>query len=98
MDRATLRAIRKGEDVTNEATDDLAQMAHALEKSGNYRVLRRLVPRDVFTLVPADQQIKVGVIFDVETTGLDPKTDEMIELGGGQVWLLSGRQGRPCHR
>ena len=44
-------------------TDDLAEMARALEKSGDYRVLRRLVPRDVFTPVPAGQQIKVGVIF-----------------------------------
>jgi hypothetical protein len=44
-------------------------MAHAQEKSGDYRVLRRLVPRDVFTPVPVDQQIKVGVLFDVETTG-----------------------------
>ena len=64
-----------------DAPNDLSQMAHALEKSGDYRVLRRLVPRDVITSVPADQQIKVGVLFDVETTGLDAKTDEVIELG-----------------
>ena len=81
MDRATLRAIRKGEDVSDETTDDLAQIAHALEKSGNYRVLRRLASRDVFAPVPEGQQIEVGVIFDVETTGLDSKTDEVIELG-----------------
>ena len=68
-------------DTTNNATDDLSQMAQALENSGDYRVLRRLVPRDVITPVPADKPIKVGVLFDVETTGLDAKTDEVIELG-----------------
>jgi DNA polymerase-3 subunit epsilon len=67
--------------VNYDAPNDLSQMAQALEKSGDYRVLRRLVPRDVITSVPADQQIKVGVLFDVETTGLDAKTDEVIELG-----------------
>lgn len=56
--------------MTNGTSDDLSQMAHTLEKSGDYRVLRRLVPRDVITPVPADQQIKVGSLFDVETTGL----------------------------
>ncbi len=56
-------------------------MALALEGSGDYRVLRRLVPRDAITSIPADQPIKVGVLLDVETTGLDTKTDEVIELG-----------------
>ena len=56
-------------------------MAHALAKSGDYRVLRRLVPRDVFSPVPGNEQIKVGIVLDVETTGLDAKTDEIVELG-----------------
>jgi hypothetical protein len=50
--------------VNLDAADDLSQMAHALEKSGNYRVLRRLVPRDVFTPVPGNEQIKVGIVLD----------------------------------
>ena len=61
--------------MTNATGDDLSQMARALEKSGDYRVLRRLVPRDVMTPVPVDEQIKIGVLLDVETTGLDAKTD-----------------------
>ena len=69
-------------------------MAHPLEKSGDYRVLRRLVPRDV-TPVPADQQIKVGILFDVETTGLDTKADEVIELG--MVKFAYCADGRVAH-
>jgi hypothetical protein len=29
------RAIREGQDVTNGTSDDLSQMAHTLEKSGD---------------------------------------------------------------
>jgi hypothetical protein len=47
--------------VPENATDDLSQMAQALDNSGDYRVLRRLVPREVITPASADQQIKVGV-------------------------------------
>ena len=81
--------------MTNEAANDLSQMAHALEKSGDYRVLRRLMPRDIFTPVPVDQQIKVGVLLDVETTGLDAKTDEVIELG--MVKFAYCPDGRVAH-
>ena len=78
-----------------DAPNDLSQMAQALEKSGDYRILRRLVPRDIITSVPADQQIKVGVLFDVETTGLDAKTDEVIELG--MVKFAYCPDGRVAH-
>jgi DNA polymerase III subunit epsilon len=59
---------------------NLAAMADALAKTGDYRVLRRLVPRTAFT--PSNGEItKTGVLIDVETTGLDPRKDEIIELG-----------------
>jgi DNA polymerase III epsilon subunit-like protein len=73
--------FRATRDVTSATGNDLSQIARALEKCGDYRVLRRLVPRDVMTPVPVDEQIKIGVLLDVETTGLDAKTDEVIELG-----------------
>src|ERR1700680_2031746 len=63
-----------------ENDGELAALAEALLRSGNSRVLRRLVPRT--TSVPStDQVCRTGVILDVETTGLDQQKDEVIELG-----------------
>jgi DNA polymerase III subunit epsilon len=57
----------------------LAAMAEALERSTDYRVLRKLVPRSAFW--PANgESAKTAVIMDVETTGLDTTKDEVIEL------------------
>ena len=60
-------------------------MARELEASGDYRILRRLTPRptcgrpDPSNL--ADGKRRLGLILDTETTGLDYRTDELIELG-----------------
>lgn len=59
--------------------DDEAMVRH-LEKSGNYRVLRRLVPRAVVG-APRPGFPRLGVIVDTETTGLDHRKDEIIEIG-----------------
>ena len=67
--------------LSHATNDELTQMARALENSGEYRILRRLVPRDVFGPRPDSEPIKIGVLLDVETTGLNAKTDEVIELG-----------------
>ena len=55
----------------------LEAMAGELEASGQYRVLRRLETE------PFDQQVagtRRGVFLDVETTGLDHRQHEVIEL------------------
>src|SRR6185437_4999316 len=56
------------------------QMAATLEASGDYKILRRLVPRSIST-APFNPADKVAVVLDVETTGLDHTKDEVIELG-----------------
>jgi DNA polymerase-3 subunit epsilon len=59
---------------------NLATMAETLARSGDYRVLRRLVPRTEF--ISSDgQSTRTGIILDVETTGLDTAKDEIVELG-----------------
>ena len=58
----------------------LEAMARTLEESGRYRVLRRLDgPR--FDMAPPVGQIRQGIVLDLETTGLDCRAHEIIEIG-----------------
>jgi len=58
---------------------DLEAMAAILEASGRYRVLRRLEPRS--QIRPADgSPLRLGVMLDLETTGLSAAGDEIIEM------------------
>jgi len=64
---------------TTERSESLEVMAQTLERSGGYRVLRRLTPfrrREA----PAGVQTRQGLFVDTETTGLDVARDEIIEL------------------
>ncbi len=61
------------------ASLDLPAMAAALEASGEYRVLRKLGARPKIS-PPDGEKTRIGLFVDVETTGLDPKRDEIIEL------------------
>lgn len=58
---------------------DLEEMAAALEGSGEYRVLRKLRPRPV-TDAASVRGLRTGLFVDVETTGLNAREDEIIEL------------------
>jgi len=66
-------------------------MAEALSATGQYRVLRRLVPRSIL-LTDDGSPKRNGLLVDVETTGLDPDRDEIIELA--MVPFTYGIDGR----
>ncbi|WP_029874822.1 3'-5' exonuclease [Rhizobium leguminosarum] len=55
-------------------------MARALEESGNYRILRKLAARPIASL-RRPRFSRLGVILDTETTGLNHRNDEIIEIG-----------------
>ena len=59
--------------------DDLEGMAATLERSGLYRVLRRIA-RPACMAAPGAEPTRRGLMVDVETTGLDPRANEVIEL------------------
>ena len=79
----------------------LTPVLDGLEASGHLRILRRLVPDRLDPeAVARGPGIEVGVIVDVETTGLDHHRDEVIELGlvrfehvEGQVLRVTGAFG-----
>lgn len=74
---------RKGGPSTSRQRDeswDAEAAANRLEDSGDYRVLRRLVPRPI--VAREDNTFPyLAVLVDTETTGLQHARDEVIEIG-----------------
>lgn len=60
--------------------DELERFAGILERSSDYQVLRRLVVPESYS-PPSGAQTRVGLIVDVETTGLNTASDAIIEFG-----------------
>lgn len=59
---------------------DAEEAAVRLEESGDYRVLRKLVPRPVINREDSAFS-RLAVLIDTETTGLNHARDEVIEVG-----------------
>ncbi|ASY71546.1 Polymerase epsilon subunit (plasmid) [Sinorhizobium fredii CCBAU 25509] len=55
-------------------------MVWQLQETGRYRILKKLEPRSVTTAARPGFPLK-GVILDTETTGLNHRKDEIIEIG-----------------
>jgi DNA polymerase-3 subunit epsilon len=67
-------------DAPDSAASRLAAAAALLEASGDYRVLRRFLPHDEFAPVPPGVTPRRALVIDTETTGADPRSDQLIEL------------------
>jgi DNA polymerase-3 subunit epsilon len=62
------------------AIDSEETWIRKLEESGRYRILRKLMPRQIVERSKSPLP-HLGVLVDTETTGLDHAKDEVIEIG-----------------
>jgi DNA polymerase-3 subunit epsilon len=59
---------------------DEDSMVARLEATGRYRILKKLEPRHISTSIRPGFPLR-GIILDTETTGLNHRKDEIIEIG-----------------
>lgn len=82
MASATYAAFERMFDAVTERwagdADRHEMMAEALATTGDYRVLRRLRTPTPLDRLP--DGARLGIVLDVETTGIDAAADEIIEL------------------
>lgn len=89
--KAKARTVRAARPVAAPA--DPEALARELEQHPDFRVLRRLLPRQQFG--PAQGPVRRVVVLDTETTGLDQTKDRIIELALLQ-FDVDASTGRPC--
>jgi DNA polymerase III subunit epsilon len=58
---------------------EMERMAELLQSSGQYRILKRLEPRSCYHR-PDGTPVHRGLFLDLETTGLDPTADAIVEM------------------
>lgn len=78
--RKHARSVVEGRSRRSRAMDHEGA-ARLLDTCDDYRVLRRLKPREVDASYQPGPGEFIAVIVDVETTGLDHRRDEVIEIG-----------------
>lgn len=76
-----------------EPTSDAEAMAQALAQHPDFRVLRRLQPRTDYGPLSGQATQRV-IVLDTETTGLDARTEKVIELAMLSV-LVDTATGQP---
>ena len=60
--------------------DSFEHCVEVLNQSDNYRVIKRLEPVGEYSEEATEEQKRIGLYLDVETTGLNARTDKIIEL------------------
>lgn len=89
--RYSFTAARNHKDCKTAVTSNLENAAKQLEASDDYRVLRRLNLGAHFDPQTDDKTFR-GIYLDLETTGLNPDLEEIIEIG--MVPFTYGSEGQ----